>query len=75
MIRRGEKWKKWRRKEEEGLCSNFKHYEVVVLNTGILINGKAVVEDIIKGENERGEMEETEEGRTVIFGFMIKSMS
>ena len=63
MIRREDKWKKWRRKEEERPYSNFKHDEVVVWNNDILINGKVVVEDIIGGENERREMEEMEEGR------------
>ena len=44
-IRRGEKWKKWRREEEEESCSNFKHDEAPVLNIGFLINDKVVVED------------------------------
>ena len=60
MIRRG---KKWRREEDERFCSNFKHDEVVVLNSDILINGKVVVEDIAGEEKAMREMEEIEEGR------------
>ena len=60
MIRRE---KKWRREEDEGFCSNFKHDEVVVLNSDILINGKVVVEDIVGEEKEMREMKEIEEGR------------
>ena len=60
--KREEKWKKWRR-EQEGSYLNFKHDEVVVLNNDILINGKAAIEDIVEGENERREMKEMDEGR------------
>ena len=63
MIRKGEKWKKWRREEEEGSCSNFNHDEADALNNNILTIGKAAVEDITKGKKERREMEEIEEGR------------
>ena len=63
MIRRGEKWKKWRREEEEGSCSNFKHDEVV-LNNCILINDKATIEDIAGGEKKRRKIEEMEKGRS-----------
>ena len=53
----------WSWEEEEGSCSNFKHDEAAILSNGILINGKAVVEDIARGEKELREMEEIEEGR------------
>ena len=39
------KWKKWRREEEEGFCTNLKPDEAAVFNCGILINDKAAVED------------------------------
>ena len=46
---------------EEGIRKrvllNFKHDEAVVLNNNILINGKAVGEDIAEGEKEMREME------------------
>ena len=59
FIRREKKWKKLRREEEEGSCSNFKHNDAIVLNNDIktvgngggkknrkmLINGKATVKD------------------------------